>query len=243
MTAPADEAQLFERLQESLAGTWSIERELGRGGMGTVYLARDVALDRPVALKVLHPALAADPEQRERFLREARTSARTLPISAASAKRSAGRRASARASSASKVAGELGSDAGEHRERAASVGHGPTGGTEGFDEAVTLTTELHEVCSLSPKRVLVKRLVVVVGGVDCGQATIGAGHRRRAMRRARPQRSTGTGPGGGWPGTRGGVVPIASTVDPRFGPGGPQGSGRLTSGNPQAAVDDGGQLL
>ncbi|MBK6494235.1 MAG: serine/threonine protein kinase [Gemmatimonadetes bacterium] len=76
MTAPADEAQLFERLQESLAGTWSIERELGRGGMGTVYLARDVALDRPVALKVLHPALAADPEQRERFLREARTGAR-----------------------------------------------------------------------------------------------------------------------------------------------------------------------
>ena len=141
------------------------------------------------------------------------------------------------------VAGELGSDAGEHRERAASVGHGPTGGTEGFDEAVTLTTELHEVCSLSPKRVLVKRLVVVIGGVDCGQATIGAGHRRRAMRRARPQRSTGTGPGGGWPGTRGGVVPIASTVDPRFGPGGPQGSGRLTSGNPQAAVDDGGHLL
>jgi len=66
----------FERLQEAVAGTWSIERELGRGGMGTVYLARDVALGRPVALKVLHPALAADPEQRERFLREARTGAR-----------------------------------------------------------------------------------------------------------------------------------------------------------------------
>ncbi len=76
MTAPADDTVAFERLQESLAGTWSIERELGRGGMGTVYLARDVALDRPVALKVLHPALAADPEQRERFLREARTGAR-----------------------------------------------------------------------------------------------------------------------------------------------------------------------
>jgi serine/threonine-protein kinase len=76
VTAPADDTVTFERLQESLAGTWSIERELGRGGMGTVYLARDVALDRPVALKVLHPALAADPEQRERFLREARTGAR-----------------------------------------------------------------------------------------------------------------------------------------------------------------------
>lgn len=76
MTTPADDTIAFERLQESLAGTWSIERELGRGGMGTVYLARDVALDRPVALKVLHPALAADPEQRDRFLREARTGAR-----------------------------------------------------------------------------------------------------------------------------------------------------------------------
>jgi serine/threonine-protein kinase len=77
MTArPDDEATRFAHLQDALAGTWSIERELGRGGMGTVYLARDVALDRPVAIKVLHPALAADPEQRERFLREARTGAR-----------------------------------------------------------------------------------------------------------------------------------------------------------------------
>lgn len=77
MTAlPNDDGARFEHLQNALAGTWSIERELGRGGMGTVYLARDVALDRPVAIKVLHPALAADPEQRERFLREARTGAR-----------------------------------------------------------------------------------------------------------------------------------------------------------------------
>jgi hypothetical protein len=43
--------------------------------MGVVYLARDVRLDRPVAIKVLPRALAADPELRERFLREARTSA------------------------------------------------------------------------------------------------------------------------------------------------------------------------
>jgi serine/threonine-protein kinase len=76
MTTPTNETFAFERLQEALAGVWSIERELGRGGMGVVYLARDVALDRPVALKVLHPALAADAEQRERFLREARTGAR-----------------------------------------------------------------------------------------------------------------------------------------------------------------------
>lgn len=63
-------------LQDALAGVLSIERELGRGGMGTVYLARDVALDRPCALKVLHPEQGHDPEQRARFLREARTGAR-----------------------------------------------------------------------------------------------------------------------------------------------------------------------
>jgi hypothetical protein len=66
----------FAALQDAVAGTWSIERELGRGGMGIVYLARDVALDRPVAIKVLHPALASERPQRERFLREARTGAR-----------------------------------------------------------------------------------------------------------------------------------------------------------------------
>ena len=73
MTAP-DET--FAGLQDAMAGTWSIEREIGRGGMGVVYLARDVALDRPVAIKVLHPALASDRQQRDRFLREARTGAR-----------------------------------------------------------------------------------------------------------------------------------------------------------------------
>ncbi len=63
-------------LQDALAGVLSIERELGRGGMGTVYLARDVALDRPCAIKVLHQDQASDPDQRARFLREARTGAR-----------------------------------------------------------------------------------------------------------------------------------------------------------------------
>jgi len=63
-------------LQNALAGEYVIERELGRGGMGIVYLARDVELDRPVAIKVLPPEYAARPELRERFLREARTAAK-----------------------------------------------------------------------------------------------------------------------------------------------------------------------
>jgi hypothetical protein len=62
-------------LQDVLAGRYSIERELGRGGMGLVLLARDVALDRPVAIKLLPPALAARADAREQFLREARTAA------------------------------------------------------------------------------------------------------------------------------------------------------------------------
>jgi serine/threonine-protein kinase len=62
-------------LQESVAGRYFVERELGRGGMGIVYLARDVALDRPVAIKLLPPTLASSPDLRSRFLREARTAA------------------------------------------------------------------------------------------------------------------------------------------------------------------------
>ena len=65
----------FLALQEVLAGRYSLERELGRGGMGIVLLARDVALDRPVAIKLLPPALARDEDARDRFLKEARTAA------------------------------------------------------------------------------------------------------------------------------------------------------------------------
>jgi eukaryotic-like serine/threonine-protein kinase len=67
---------LFLAFQEAVAGRYSLERELGRGGMGVVYLARDVRLDRLVAIKLLPPEFAAQSTLRERFLREARTAAR-----------------------------------------------------------------------------------------------------------------------------------------------------------------------
>ena len=62
-------------LATALAGRYTIERELGQGGMATVYLAHDVKHDRPVALKVMHPELAATLGP-ERFLREIKLAAR-----------------------------------------------------------------------------------------------------------------------------------------------------------------------
>ena len=67
--------QTFVTLQASLAGEYSLEKEIGRGGMGIVFLAREVALDRLVAIKALPIELATDPAIRERFLREAKTAA------------------------------------------------------------------------------------------------------------------------------------------------------------------------
>ena len=67
---------LFLAFQGALAGRYSIDRELGRGGMGVVYLAREVHLDRLVAIKLLPPERLSQEGLRERFLREARLSAR-----------------------------------------------------------------------------------------------------------------------------------------------------------------------
>jgi hypothetical protein len=57
-------------------GHFRIDKPLGAGGMGEVYLATDLALDRPVAIKVLPAALARDPTRRDRLIREARAQAR-----------------------------------------------------------------------------------------------------------------------------------------------------------------------
>lgn len=66
---------VLERLRESLQDRYRIERELGAGGMATVYLARDLKHDRDVAIKVLHPDLGAALGG-DRFLTEIKTTAR-----------------------------------------------------------------------------------------------------------------------------------------------------------------------
>lgn len=71
-TLPAD---LLERLRRATIGRYDIYAELGSGGMATVFLARDLALDRKVAIKVMAPALAATADAIERFRREARLAA------------------------------------------------------------------------------------------------------------------------------------------------------------------------
>lgn len=73
-SSPAPELQ--QRLAGALAGQYRIDRLLGQGGMGSVFLAQDETLDRPVAIKVIAPEVANSADVRERFILESRTVAR-----------------------------------------------------------------------------------------------------------------------------------------------------------------------
>ena len=61
----------LDRLKAALTDRYTIEREIGSGGMATVYLAEDLKHHRQVAIKVLHPQYADNPDYRQRFDREA----------------------------------------------------------------------------------------------------------------------------------------------------------------------------
>jgi serine/threonine-protein kinase len=66
---------LLDRLVAAVGAQYLVDAEIGRGGLAVVYRATDVRLNRRVAIKLLPPELAFNPDVRERFLREAQTSA------------------------------------------------------------------------------------------------------------------------------------------------------------------------
>ncbi len=74
--AGASSGQMMKSVENALEGRYDLQRELGRGGMGVVYLAIDRQLDRPVAIKFLGSLIDDSKEFRERFVREARTAAK-----------------------------------------------------------------------------------------------------------------------------------------------------------------------
>jgi serine/threonine-protein kinase len=128
MTQPSTE---FLDLQAALAGEYSLQRELGRGGMGVVYFARDVQLDRDVAIKVLPAHLARDAAARERFLREARMAAglshpHIVPIHRVS---EAGGFVTALMDAARRIGDDLNRLAEAQREVEDAAGHSPGSGT------------------------------------------------------------------------------------------------------------------
>jgi len=69
-------AALQQRMQRLVEGKYKIERMLGKGGMGTVFLAHDLTLEREVAIKVLPPDIAQDDQVVRRFQQEAKTAAK-----------------------------------------------------------------------------------------------------------------------------------------------------------------------
>src|SRR5215471_13949898 len=82
MFCPNDGGNLSEQQSDDtligrlLEGKYRIETELGRGGMGTVYRATNIAIERTVAIKVLNPELVSNQQAVERFRREARAAGR-----------------------------------------------------------------------------------------------------------------------------------------------------------------------
>ena len=75
-SSPAGAAQVMAMVANNLGSRYELERELGRGGMGVVYLARDKQLDRRVALKFLGSLVDHSDDYRKRFMREAKAAAK-----------------------------------------------------------------------------------------------------------------------------------------------------------------------
>jgi len=71
-----DAKEIAKESKEQILGDFKISKKLGQGGMGTVYLAQQISLDRPCALKVMMKELAKKPGFMERFIREARAMAK-----------------------------------------------------------------------------------------------------------------------------------------------------------------------
>lgn len=77
MPSPPEQASdpLLDQLRSATLGHYEVFGEIGRGGMATVYLGHEIALERKVAIKVMSPAMLYGPGMVERFKREARTAA------------------------------------------------------------------------------------------------------------------------------------------------------------------------